>query len=105
MVSLALSPWDAGDPYLRATVLNSLRIGLEAGAAALAPAFLIAFVLERRTWPGAPLLVGCVWTLLLTPSYLLVAGWQIRLHVRSAWRRAAITGRLLLPVATAASPS
>ena len=146
---------DGQDPYLLAAVIDSVRIGLEAGAAALAPAFLIAFVLERRSWWGGPLLIGCVWALFLTPSYLLTAGWQIlvgqpglrdgpahtllyseagivallalkglpfatltaragwsviggeigaaaRVHVRERWRRAAITGRLLAPVATGA---
>ena len=44
--------------YLMRAVLDTARIGLETGLAALAPAFLIAFVLERRSWRGEPLLAA-----------------------------------------------
>ena len=63
--------------YLVRAVFNSTRIGVETGLAALVPAFLIAFILERRDWRAGPVLAGCLWALVLTPSYLLTTGWQI----------------------------
>lgn len=57
--------------------VNSLRVGVETGLAAVVPGFAIAFLLERRTWRGSRWLAGGMWLVFLTPSYLLTTGWQI----------------------------
>lgn len=59
-----------------AAIGNSARIGIEVGIAALVPGFGLAYLLERHDWRGTRLLGGCLWLLLLTPSYLLSSGWQ-----------------------------
>ena len=74
--------------YLGSAVANTFRIGVETGLAVLLPAFLTAFLLERRTWRGGPLLAACLWMLFLTPSYLLTTGWQILMSLpglRDGW--------------------
>lgn len=60
-----------------AAIGNSVRIGTEAGLVALIPGFAIGYALERFDWAGGRLLGGALWLLLLTPSFLLCAGWQL----------------------------
>jgi iron(III) transport system permease protein len=66
-----------GEPPSLAAIATSARIGVEAALAAVIPGFAAAYVLERYEWHGGRVLAGCMWLLVLTPSYLLSAGWQL----------------------------
>lgn len=66
----------AGAGLSMTAICNSARIGVEVGIAALVPGFGFAYLLERHDGRGVRLLSGCLWLLLLMPSYLLSSGWQ-----------------------------
>lgn len=57
-------------------VLNSLLVGITAGAAATALGGAAAFAVHRTTVPGRSVWSGSMFALLLAPSYLIALGWE-----------------------------
>ena len=64
-------------PGLGLAIGNSLRLAVLCVACTLPLAVWLAFLLERRRWPGARLLEATLLLLFLLPAYLTAAGWEI----------------------------
>ena len=56
---------------------NSVRLSLLASALAILCAIPAAWIMERRRWRPARVLMISLWLLFVLPSYLMTAGWQI----------------------------
>ena len=64
-------------------IINTIRLGLASTLVAVPAGVWFGWLLERRRWRGNFLLTAVLWVLLLTPSYLLTAGWQMAFSLRS----------------------